>query len=189
MSTASDSSNRVTLVAGPVGGVLAWVVGYGLVYLLTASEIENSPIQQLIEIVQGEPATYKMVGWTFYNAHFVEVTFQGVPAVGDVTQNFIGSDGFSVLLYLIPAGLLLTTGVALGRAGDARDVADGIIAGVSVVPGYLVCSVVGVFLFEISIGTISGGPALLPGVLLAGLLYPAFFAGLGGGLAALTAGG
>ena len=53
-------------------------------------------------------------------------------------------------------------------------------------PGYLVLSVVGAFLFEVTVGDASGAPALLPAIVLAGLLYPVVFGAAGGAVAAAT---
>lgn len=185
MSTDSSGS-QLSLAIGPVGGAVAWLLGYALTFLLAAPEIEDSPIQEIIEVIQGDPATYELVGWTFYNAHFVDTIFEGIPVFGDVARNFIGGEGFSELLYLVPIGLLLATGVAVGRAQGADELSEGMLAGLAVVPGYLALSAVGVFLFEISMEGVRGAPDLLPAIVLAGIVYPAVFAGIGGVLAALT---
>ncbi|MEF8821711.1 MAG: hypothetical protein V5A52_05490 [Halovenus sp.] len=189
MSTNSSEDRMLSFAVGAVGGAVAWLLGYALTYLLAAPEIEESPIQEIIEVVQGEPATYELVGWTFYNAHFVDTVFQGIPVFGDVTRNFIGGDGFSELLYLIPVGLLVTTGLAIGRAQDARELSEGVVAGMTIVPGYLLLSAIGVVLFEIGMEGVSGAPALLPAIVLAGIVYPVVFGGIGGVLAAVTTGG
>ncbi|MFW6434971.1 MAG: hypothetical protein ACOCY1_01180 [Halovenus sp.] len=184
----STDSSGGQLVIGLVGGAVAWLLGYALTFLLAAPEIEESPIQEIIEMIQGDPATYELVGWTFYNAHFVDTIFEGIPVFGDVARNFIGGDGFSELLYLVPVGLLLATGVAVARAHGADELSEGMVAGVAVVPGYLALSVVGVFLFRIGMEGVRGSPDLLPAIVLAGIVYPVVFAGLGGVLAALTVG-
>ena len=188
MSTNSRENRQLSLAVGPVGGAVAWLLGYALIFLLAAPEIEDSPIQQIIEVIQGDPATYELVGWTFYNAHFVDTIFEGIPVFGDVARNFIGGDGFSELLYLVPIGLLLTAGVAVGRARGAEELSDGMVAGVTVMPGYLALSIAGVFLFRIGMEGVRGSPDLLPAIVLAGIVYPVVFAGLGGVLAALTVG-
>lgn len=188
MSTNSDGDRQLSLAVGPVGGAVAWLLGYALTFLLAAPDIEDSPIQEIIEVIQGDPATYELVGWTFYNAHFVDTIFRGIPVFGDVARNFIGGDGFSELLYLVPIGLLLAAGVAVARVQGAAELSEGMVAGVAVVPGYLLLSVVGVFLFEISLEGVRGGPDVLPAIVLAGIVYPVVFAGIGGVLAALTVG-
>ena len=188
MSTHSSEDSLLSLALGPVGGAVAWLLGYALTFLLAAPEIEESPIQEIIEVIQGDPATYELVGWTFYNAHFVDTIIEGIPVFGNVARNFIGGSGFSELLYLVPIGLLVATGVAVGRARGVDELSEGMIAGVAVVPGYLALSIAGVFLFEISMEGVRGGPDLLPAIVLAGIVYPVVFAGLGGVLAALTVG-
>ena len=55
-----------------------------------------------------------------------------------------------------------------------------------VLPGYLVVSFAGVFLFEVTVGNASGRPDLLAAIVLAGFLYPAVFGVVGGVVAAAT---
>ena len=180
-------ARRLPLVLGAAVGLLTWVLGYVLTYLLVAGEVEDSPIQRFTEAVDGEPATFEMVGWVFFNAHLVDTTFSGVPVIGGWSTNFIsGEDGFSFVLYLIPVGLLVAAGIALGRSTGSEDVQSGVLAALTVVPGYVLASVVSVFLFEVTIAGASGGPALLPALFLAGVGYPVVCAGLGGALAAVS---
>lgn len=176
-------------MAGAIAGVVAWVVGYALTFLTVGTEVQDSAAQRFIEAVGGEPATYEMVGWVFYNLHLVDTVFVDVPAIGEFSTNAVGSDGgFSTVLYLIPIGLLVASGLAVARSQGVTSVGEGVVTGATVVPGYLALSVVGLVLFEVSVGGATGRPAQFEAVVLAGLLYPAVFAGSGGALAALTAG-
>lgn len=185
MSTTSD--DRPPVVIGAISGIVTWILGYAFTFLWVGPDVQDSTIQRFIEAVEGEPATYEMVGWVFYNAHLVDTVFTDVPAIGEFTTNAIGGDdGFSVLVYLIPIGLLLAAGLAIAQYRDVQNPTDGMLAGLTVVPGYLVLTIVGIFLFEVSVGGATGRPELLEGILLAGIIYPAIFASAGGVLASFT---
>ena len=122
----------------------------------------------------------------FYNIHFVNVRYVNVSPFSP-PRNFVGGeDGFTVLLYVLPPLLLFGAGLAVYRYRDIADAAEGAVTGALVLPGYLVLSVVGAFLFEVTVGDASGAPALLPAIVLAGLLYPVVFGAAGGAAAAAT---
>jgi hypothetical protein len=187
MSGNKTVTDRPPVVSGVLGGAAAWVLGYVFTFLIVGTDVQDSAAQRFIEAVGGEPATYEMVGWVFYNAHFVDTIYTDVPAFGSFTTTAVGGDGgFSPLLYLTPVGLLVAAGLAVGQYRDVDDPLDGITAGLTVVPGYLVLTVLGLFLFEVTLGGASGGPERLDAVLIAGLVYPAVFAGAGGVVATLT---
>ena len=187
--TAPDGRNETStddglpILEGSIVGVVAWIVGYALTYVIVAPDVRDSALHRIIETFEGEPATYEMVGWVFYNAHLVDVVFQNVPILGSQTTSYIGGeDGFTVLLYLIPVGLLLAAGLALARYRGAADPTAGALVGGTVLPGYLLLSVAGVFLFEVTLGGASGAPDLLPAIVLAGIVFPVFIACAGGAL-------
>ena len=186
---ASSSLDRRGVAAGGAAGVAAWLLGYVFTYLLVAPDVRESGLNRVIEALQGEPATVDVVGWVFYNAHLVETVVADVPVLGTSSTSFIGGDGgFSSLLYVIPVALLLAAGLAAGRYQGARATSDGILAGLAVLPGYLVASVVGAFLFVVSVGGATVSPDPVLAVLVAGIAYPVLFAGAGGALAGLTTG-
>lgn len=185
MSLTTDENSR-PFVESAVGGVAAWLFGYVFTYLLVATDIESSPLNQLVELFEGDSATYELVGWVFYNAHLVEISYSGI-SLFSPPRNFVGGeDGFTVVLYLVPPALLLIGGLAMGRYSGVTEPNEGAIAGALVTPGYLILSVVGVFLFEVSVGGASGAPDLIPAVAVAGLVYPVVFGALGGVIAAVT---
>ncbi|MFW6265517.1 MAG: hypothetical protein ACOC2A_01950, partial [Halanaeroarchaeum sp.] len=93
-----------------------------------------------------------------------------------------GQDGFTTLLYVVPPALLLAGGLALARHRRAATPIDGARFGLAVIPGYLVLSVAGAFVFEVTTLGASGAPDLLSAVVLAGILYPLVFASAGGAL-------
>lgn len=187
MAYETTSTKRPPVVLGAVSGIIAWVLGYTFTFLAVGTDVQDSAAQQFIEAVDGEPATYEMVGWVFYNAHFVDTIYTDVALIGSFTTNAIGGDdGFTAVLYLIPVGLLLAGGLAVATYHRVDDVQAGLTAGLTLVPGYLVLSIVGLFLFEVSLGGASANPQQLEGVLITGLIYPAIFAGVGGLVASLT---
>ncbi len=186
MSQSDSRLQNVPLVQGSVAGLLTWVLGYLFTYLIAGDELRNSEINQFLEFIGEEPATFEMVGWVFYNAHFVDTVFENVPFFG--SEAFIGGeDGFSLLLYVIPPLLLIGAGLAVARYSAARNANEGAIAGLSIVPGYLLLSIAGVFLFEVTVGNASVAPDLVAGIFLAGLVFPALFGAIGGVIAGETA--
>ncbi|MXR52852.1 hypothetical protein GRX03_14710 [Halovenus sp. WSH3] len=187
MSYNTSSGDRPPLGLGAVAGIAAWIIGYALVFLVAGPEVQDSVAQRLIEAVDGQPATYEMVGWVFYNAHFVDTVIVDIPAISDQTATAIGGDGFSQLLYLVPVGLLVTAGLGLARSQGVSEVRDGLLVGATVLPGYLLLSVLGLVLFEVSVGPATGRPAQMQALFLAGIVYPLVFGASGGVAGAMTA--
>jgi hypothetical protein len=172
-------------VRGAATGVAAWVLGYLLTYVLVAPSIRDSALNRIVEAFGGEPATYEMVGWVFYNAHFVSTVFQDIPFLGGGSVSYVGGeDGFTVLLVLVPVALLVAAGLLLARTEGSTESTRGALVGATVLPTYLLLSLAGVFLFEVSVGSVTGGPDPVAGVFLAGVVYPALFATAGGVLGA-----
>jgi hypothetical protein len=145
-------------------------------------------LSRLIEALQGEPATVDMVGWVFYNAHLVLTLIADVPVFGSSSTSFIGGDGgFTPLLYGIPVGLLIAAGLAAGRFRGATAVDEGLLAGLTVVPGYAVGAIVGSQLFAVAIAGATVGPDPVTAIALAGIAYPAICGAVGGALSGATA--
>jgi len=186
MST-NSVADRVPFGAGAGAGVGAYLLGYLVTYVWTSGSVEErlEGYNFMTELFGGEPiAVWQGVGWLFYNAHFVDTRIEGFG--GTQSQNFIaGSDGGSiVLLYLVPALLLLIGGLAVARVAAAQDVTEGATAGVAVAVGYLPLAVVGRFLFSYE-G--SAAPDIVTAILLAGLVYPLALGAAGGAIGAALA--
>lgn len=187
MTSSATSLRRVPWVISTIIGLGTWILGYAFTYLIVAPDIRGSFLQQIIEAFNGNPATYEMVGWVFFNAHFVDTVFQNVPLIGGQTTSFIGGDdGFTTLVYVIPVGLLVAAGMGIARYQAADTLNRGALLGITVLPGYLIGVLGSLFLFEVTIGGVTGAPAMLPGIVVAGLIYPLVLAGAGGGFAGLT---
>jgi hypothetical protein len=169
-----------SIATGSLVGTLPWLAGYAITYLLVAPNLRESPLTRIIETLDGAPATHELVGWVFYNAHFVDVVLD-IPVLGSQTTAYIGGDtGFTAALYLVPVVLLIAAGALIARQQAATDPTAGGVAGLTLLPGYLLLTVVGGLLFEITVGGATGGPDLTAAVILAGVLYPAVFAVVGG---------
>ncbi|MEF8882099.1 MAG: hypothetical protein V5A34_06210 [Halapricum sp.] len=184
----SDRRTAVIRYApGAAAGVVAWVFGYLVTYFMTASDLRESSLNQFIELLDGQAATHELVGWVFFNAHFVDTVFQGLPVMGSRTATFIGGeDGFTVLLYLLPVGVLLAAGISVARLSGASTPADGALAGASTVLGYMLTTVVGVVAVEVTAGGASAGPEIVPALVIAGIAYPIVIGTAGGALVGLT---
>jgi hypothetical protein len=178
----------VPLVTGTAAGVAAWLVGYVCAYAVAGTRIRESALGRVLEVLGDGAAVYKLVGWVFYNSHFVNTVFEGLPVA--VAGSAVGGEnGFTPLLFVVPPALLFAAGLALGRYHGVETPRDGAVTGLGVVPGYLLLALVGVFLFTISAGPASGRPDPVLGVVLTGIVYPAVFGVLGCAVAGATAGG
>lgn len=186
-SLSTAQSSRLSLLSGFVAGVLAWIAGYVVTYLVVAPDVRDSGLNRLIEALDSEPATAELVGWVFFNAHFVDTVFQGLPIVGNETASYVGGEGgFTVLLYLVPAVTLLVAGLALAMANGTTDVSTGALAGLTALPGYFLAAAVTAITVEVTTAGASAGPDLLAALILAGVAYPIVLAGSGGVLAAVA---
>ncbi|MDQ2051107.1 hypothetical protein RBH26_11505 [Natronolimnohabitans sp. A-GB9] len=184
MSSSSAQATDLPVAAGAAVGLVTWLLGYAITYIVVAPDVRDSPLQRFVEAFEGEPATYEMVGWVFYNAHFANTVFRDLPIVGSHTTSFVGGEeGFAALLYLVPIVTLLAGGFALTKYQRIAAPARGATVELTVLPGYLVASLAGAFLFEVTIAGATGAPDLLPAVFLAGIVYPLVFAGGGGAIA------
>jgi len=174
------------LLSGIVTGIGTWIAGYVATYVLVAPNVRESGLARIIEAFDGQAATYELVGWVFYNAHMVETVFRDIPLIGSRATSYIGGEaGFTTLLYALPVAFLFAAGLGLARYRAVDTPTAGAIIGSTVVPGYLLAAAASVFLFEVSIGGATGGPDLLPAVVLAGIVYPLVCAGGGGAVGGL----
>jgi hypothetical protein len=131
----------------------------------------------VLEVATGDPGTWQLVGWVFYNAHYVSVEVPGL--FGSTSVNLVG-ETFSSALLVVPPLVLLVCSAAVALASGIEGPVAGAIAGVAVVLGYLPLAVVGAIAVGIDIGDATAGPTLVAAVLLAGLVYPLVFGGIGG---------
>ena len=175
--TGSARPDGRTLGVAALGGVLAYLVGYALTYAVVGQEVSNSLASRVLEIATGDPGTWQLVGWVFYNAHYVPVEVPG--PFGSTSVNLVGETFTSFLLLIPPLGLFVG-GVAIAILSDIEGLVAGGVAGVAITLGYLPLALVGAVAVGIDIGDATAGPTLVAAVLLAGLVYPLVFGGIGG---------
>lgn len=183
-----NNSRGTDLGIGAAAGAVAYVLGYLLTYLWQGSSVQDSlqNYNAIVELFGGDPIpTWQAVGWLFYNAHGVSFT---VPSLGSgqATRNLIADGSAPMLLYLVPAVVVVLAGFVLARRANATDASGGAQVGARVVVGYVVLAVAGLFVFEYAAGGSTIHPEYALGVLLAGVVYPAVFGGIGGALGAVT---
>ena len=180
--------SRVVVVGVAVGAGL-WPLGYLLTYAVVAGQFRDSLSAELLELIEDGAFLTEFVGWVYFNAHFV-ATVQELPVLGSSVTSYIGGDGFSPLLYVVPVGLLVAGGLAVARLGGATEPTTGVVCGLLLTPGYLGATLLGRTLTSVEVTTIfgsaSGAPALLSAVVVGGVLYPVVFGALGGLLGAVT---
>lgn len=187
----SSQTEDLPLIEGFLAGTVAWVISYVLTGLIVLAQIEDTDLSRISANVE-DGSSIEFIGWVFFNSHFVDTVLEaGFLDLGSSSSvSFIGGDGFTPLLYVVPVALLIGAGLAIGRSQGVTETTDGAIAGLLVVPAYLVLSALGAVLFRVSSEALganfSGQPDLLPAILLAGIVFPAIFGVLGGIIAAST---
>lgn len=185
-SNETDSlANRLTYGAGL--GAAAYLLGYVLTFLLTNARATRE---------WGEIApAWKVVGWYYYNAHFVSITAsRSVGPFGDSgALNFIANaeSGTMTFLYVVPILVLLVGGgLAAYLHGDA-DPVGAAKTGATAVLGYGVLAVLGgILVSHTSSGSFFGvdvslsiQPQLSSVVIIVAILYPVVVATIGAVLA------
>jgi len=138
-------------------------------------------------------------GWLFYNAHFVplstgEFAYTGQPLASNLL--IVAQDPLYLLLFLVPPVTLVLSGIGVSRNTLRRmttispslglKLPHSAVRGMSVIMGYLPAVIVGAFVFTadpIDERAALLAPELLLSFLVAGLLYPIVFGGLGGWIA------
>lgn len=185
-------TDALPFVEGAIAGAAAWIVGFVLTAIVVFVRIDESELGEISENVGDGGGGLDFVGWVFFNSHFVDtiVTADFLGFGGTRSVSFIGGDGFTPLLYLVPIALLVAAGLAISRSQGVTGTVEGAVAGALVVPAYLALSAIGALLFRVSTealgASFSGEPDLLPAILLAGIVIPAVFGALGGVVAANT---
>lgn len=183
--------------AGAIYGVIAFVGGYVVTYVLL--EIDDKADLNEMGEASNEFGISQMdiVGWTFYNAHFVDTEFsasgngQSVSETGNLLSE-VSLQFPDFLYHLVPILALVGAAYYLVKRsqGTSHGGPLGPKAGASIVVGYLPLAVVGAFFFSPSGSrtTISGevsysmGPEITTAVIFAGIAFPLLFGAIGGQL-------
>lgn len=172
-------------IGGLLAGLAAFVLGYAVTFAWHGNAIEERlrPIDQLLSLFQAEPiGAWRVVGWLFYSAHFVDIraSFGFGPIESELTVNLIAEGAGSLeFLYLVPPLLLVLGGGLLARWAAAVTLRNGAIAGTAIAIGYVAAAVVGLFVFQY--GGVRPDPTVA--ILVAGLGYPILFGAVGGAVA------
>jgi hypothetical protein len=191
---ASEPGGGVDLpvVRGAARGALAFLLGYLATFMIQSGDLPEglgSVADALAALGVSPPAGWQVVGWYFLGAHNVglevSTSVAGQSSLGTILNDL------GILQMVVPVVLLVLAGFLTARAAGVPDGIEGTKAGLTVVPGYLVLAVVlalsSSWSFSESAGGVSASasvaPELLPGVLLAGVLYPVVFGALGGAAA------
>jgi len=196
MSEETDGGpGRLPVVDGSIYGGLAFATGY-LVTLVIVVVAEGG--QFFGSVTDG-------AGWIYYNAQFVSVEQRGFAAgeadlggsvnyltgegLGELGGGFGEEEASAVQLpaavyHAVPVLSFLGFGALLARSLGARSPVTGLRIGASLVFGGVIAALGGTYLFEV--GNVMG-PHRFEGVVLAGLVYPVLWGGLGGALFGLFA--
>lgn len=184
-----------------VWGVVAYVASYLLAYglsgawlgtALAATTVTTRDGPQSVAALLGETAvpTWTGAGWLFYNAHLVSIAVSR-PLQRPALENLLTSTGGSALgLLVVPPLLLVLAGVMATRTADTASALRfdlvtrpslryGLNGGLVITFGYLPLALTGVIIFSVSAG-VRIAPDLLLGWVLAGMVYPVVFGGIGG---------
>lgn len=171
---------RVPIAQGIVAGLVAWVVNLvAIVGLVAAAEGPDDPIG--------------FGGNVLYNAHFAMSKAErsgGVSGSESDTGSMIAGSmtGLAdVVYYAVPIVVLVLVGIALARLTSNRDPDAAALSGVAMALGYVLLTVLGTQLFEVSsdsgwfgMATVSVSPMLTAATIgVMGILYPVVFGGVG----------
>lgn len=135
-------------------------------------------------------------GWLWSNAHFVRVVEWSYPTSTVAVPNLLfAGDASWVALFAVPPVLLAVASALAAHGESAGTVAElpvlrltlpaGAVRGMGVWVGYLPATVLGAFLFSTPTSDASlapFAPSLVGAFVVAGVLYPLVFGGLGGWL-------
>jgi hypothetical protein len=173
------------LIRTAAAGVVVFVFGYLVTWILAGAKVANLFVGGPFG---GSVPDWKATLWVFYDSHFV----------GTRTPRVFGPDGglwgggdlvdtVSLLdveyLYAVPVVLLLVAGAVVASWAGATSPREGLFAGGTIVSGYVVAVILG--LFAGSQGGVA--PDTLRAVAIAGVVYPIAFGALGGAVAGLVA--
>jgi hypothetical protein len=178
---------RLPFRAGALAGAGAYLCGYLLTYLLTVSrvrsELSRLNLDATLSLFGGSGvAPWKVTGWYFYGAHFVDISVTSSAMDLSTGVLSVSAGGWRTLLFFVPPLFLLTAGALAAHRVGARRISVAAAAGWTVLPGYFALAFVGAFLTQISVVIAAVGPELTR-ALAAGFAYPLVFGPLGGVLA------
>jgi len=173
------------LAVGPLLGVLAYGVNYGAMWILLA--VDGATWEESYGSVVVSDPMPKFTGQILYNAQFVGTRHRGDAGTVSI-RNLVTDTSFQenitstvpgIIYHTVPILVLVVAGYLFYQHNanlSSRSAAAKI--GLSITPGYLLLSIVGVVLFVLTGGFVVSRPDPLPAVLI-GILYPALWSGTG----------
>lgn len=174
----------IPVAAGGAAGAGAWVLGYLVTALVASDRLRDDVVVEIFRTLAGNPSDWRLAGLLFYNGHYVDTRFPPM-AFAPSAYNYVSADENLGILFLVAPLALAGAGavVAARSRGELRSVGDGAIAGATVIVAYLPLAAVGVVVFSIEAGNGTIRPDPIAAILLAGIVYPVVFGGIGGVLA------
>lgn len=179
---------RLPLRVGALCGALAYLLGYLITYAAMVSrvraELSRMQVNAALSLFGGSGVPpWKVTGWLFYGAHFVDISVTSDAMDLSVETLSASAGDARVLLFFLPPVLLVAAGLLAARLAGVHEWTAAVAAGLTIVPGYFALAFVGTFLTQVSILIAAVGPELTY-ALVAGFCYPLVFGPLGGVLAA-----
>lgn len=189
----SSESGKYWEAAG--AGLGAYLFGYGVTYLLKSGAVRRSVIDPsgLVGSAGQAPETWRAVAWLFNGMHYVSGVVRVSRGGESITRELrIAGTGpvWEPWLPLVPVVMLLVFAYAQADdfVGPDASPLTGAKEGAAVVLGYFPAALLGAggTHWWTSVGrvTLEVGSAIGEAALLAGLVYPLLFGGIGGALAA-----
>ena len=187
----SGRRSNFAVLGGLGGGLGAFVLAFTLLLFLRLGRLSGAAdyFTYFTSFDAVTPNSVEVLNWVFFEAHTVgteiAIAAGGTSrsSVTHLTHGVLYEPWFSV----VPILALGSVGYLLADMAYSWDLVSGLQAGASVVLGYFLGATVAVFALAargVADGvTVTIGPDPLAGLLLAGLVYPVVFGGLGGAVA------
>lgn len=179
-----DEESTAPVAAGALAGIVAWVIGYGLAYLVAAGRIREqlAGLNTIVGLLEGGTLpTWKAVAWLYFNAHFVDVRLAAAGRQEGMSLLSRAAGDASLLYLLPPLALLCCAALAMG-ALNVSSLRRASIGGAASSVGYAVAALATAALSAHAFGIVVVSVGLATAVALAGVGYPLVFGTLGGAL-------
>lgn len=173
------------LLRGGVAGTVAFLAGYALTYAWKASTVNDAlrGVNFVADLLGTTTIpTWKAVAWLFYGQHYVQTTHPTIGGRGML--NLVQQSNDTTVLLLIPPLLLVLAGAIVVAIEEREELGSAALGGALVVAGYAPLAIAGAFVTAHEMGdagTVAPDP--VGAILVAGLLYPIVFGGIGGAIA------
>lgn len=181
---------NVSIRVGLNLGIAAYLLGYATTYALLFIEAGGSLDDYLSP---NSEFVLEPVGWVFYGAHNVRLSATNLGTSQNVNYLLNAHDALDMAIptlvyYAVPVVVLVLAGYLAANRVDARTVTVGILAGASIVFGYLIMAYLGAYFLEVIVRRSRYvKPDIRTTILLIGLAYPIVFGAIGGAIAGARA--